>query len=198
MAEEKPLTSENLQELNKQHEEHEKRQFACGRCRINWWKVVPVTKPVSRCDVCRTKYDALDKEEEFGIGHHICECGHTFNGFTRYGVTSPCYECGREVLSAFFLTDRNDIKKKTPHRHKCSDCNGLGNCPNKETLVNTSSEHVSTGSTASSVCLESETYRGDEEYDDQEDEDRCGVRTLLEHVSRGIEGLDIDSDTDTE
>ena len=194
----KDLTSENLQKLDRQYEEHEKRQFSCASCRKNWWRVVPVRKPVSRCSTCNTKYNALPRDKEFGIGHHQCECGHTFPGFTSYGVTSPCYRCGREVLYEYFLTDRNNIKRKTNNDHKCSECNGMGGCPNKSAIVNASSEHVSTGSTASSVYSEAETLRDNEEYNEPGEDDRQAVQALLENISRGFEGLDIHSDTDTD
>jgi hypothetical protein len=181
----KPLTLENLQELDKQHEPHEIRQFACQTCQKSWWQEVPARKPVAKCHRCKTKYDALPREEEFGIGHHECECGHTFHGFTRYGVKSPCFKCGREVLSKYFLTDRSDIKKKTHRRHKCELCNGREDCPNKKPLVNVSSRHISTGSTASSVC--SDTEEGRAYYEDPHEEDRR--KAYHDVISEGIKSL---------
>ena len=194
----KGLTSENLQKLDRQHEKHEMRQFSCAYCGENWWRAVPARKPVSRCSTCNTKYNALRREEEFGIGHHECKCGHTFRGFTRYGVTSPCYRCRREVLCEYFVTDRDGIKRKTGNYHKCSECYGMGNCPNKMAIVNASSKHISTGSTASSVYSEAETLRDNEEYNEPGKDDRQAVQALFENISRGFEGLDIHSDTDTD
>ena len=184
----KPLTLENLRELDKEYDKHEVRQFACERCQKSWWEEVPARKPVSKCRRCRTKYDALPREKEFGIGHHVCECGKTFRGFTQHGVTSPCYRCKADVLPQYFLTDREDIKKKTQRRHKCELCNGREDCPNKKPLVNISKQHVSTGSTASSVC--SDTGGERLYYEDPHEEDRR--KAYHQVISEGMKKLNFD------
>ena len=131
----------------------ERRQFACSSCDKSWWEDVLVQKPVSRCRRCRKKYDALARDKEFGVGEHKCKCGHSFTGWTSYGVTSPCFKCGADVLPKI-LPNRGDIKKTTNRRHKCEACDGKGKCPNKKAVVNASPEHESTGSTISSVYTE--------------------------------------------
>ena len=81
------LTEEALQE----HEaltSLEVRQFSCETCSHDWWRVVPADKPVSRCSRCYTRYNALPRCKEYGIGHFTCPnetCGLVFN--------RPCNAC---------------------------------------------------------------------------------------------------------
>jgi hypothetical protein len=53
------LTMEALQEHEAQTSPKEVRQFSCRVCLHDWWRVVPAGKPVSRCNRCNTRYDAL-------------------------------------------------------------------------------------------------------------------------------------------
>ena len=129
------------------------RQFACEKCQKSWWDDVPARKPVSRCKMCRQKYDALARDKEFGVGIHKCSCGRKFTGNTSYGVPSPCFNCEADVLPEI-IPNRGNIKKRTNRRHHCKECHGKGQCRNKNAVVHASSEHESTGSTISSVCTE--------------------------------------------
>ena len=50
----------------------ELRQFGCAPCDHSWWRIVPVSKMVSRCRECQIRYDALPRLKEFGIGRFQC------------------------------------------------------------------------------------------------------------------------------
>ena len=80
----------------------ELREFACGSCDHFWWRVVPRTKPVSRCRKCNERYDALPRDKEFGIGRYLCtECGHSFNKKCTATDTFFCYNCKSEVRTPY-------------------------------------------------------------------------------------------------
>ena len=82
----------------------ELRQFACYDCDHVWWRTVSKTKMVSRCcrKECGKRYDALSREEEFGIGRFKCQnCGHVFVSKCTATSTCPCYECKAEVSKPY-------------------------------------------------------------------------------------------------
>ena len=236
-AEALPLTMENLRLHDEHTEEVEFRQFGCKRCFRSWWKRVRVRKPVSRCKICRVKYDALPREKEYGIAEFLCRtCRRTFLGRGRVTTISPCYQCnaecevigivvGRSKVEEFLcltcgrrfrtrgqvtatsecyqchtvcvvtgvdlgesgsrqygvaefvcpgcghtFTARGEVTITAECRHchvlcevvpgqsgfrqqthYCSECQGLGRCPNLKPVIHFSKVHDSTGSTASSV-----------------------------------------------
>ena len=97
----------------------ELRQFACEDCDHIWWKTVPRTKLVSKCNKCNTKYDALPREKEFGIGRYRCtNCDHSFT--TRCEATSErhCFNCLSTVKAPYihpkFRLERREQIQKFP------------------------------------------------------------------------------------
>ena len=91
------------------------RQFACEACDRVWWKTVPCTKPVSKCFQCKTKYDALPREKEFGIGRYRClECNNSF--FSRCEATSerPCFNCDFTVRAPYIHPKFKPIRRRRP------------------------------------------------------------------------------------
>ena len=97
----------------------ELRQFACEDCDHTWWKTVPRTKLVSKCNKCKTKYDALPREKEFGIGRYKCtNCNHSFT--TRCEATSErhCFNCLSTVKAPYihpkFRLERRELHQKVP------------------------------------------------------------------------------------
>ncbi|KAL4218303.1 hypothetical protein ACF0H5_023039 [Mactra antiquata] len=89
------------------------RQFVCAtkKCKQkSWWgRRVPERKPVSRCNNCSIRYDALSRDQEFGVGLFQCICGHKFKAFAMMDVgilihelvyehcgksENYCYKCG--------------------------------------------------------------------------------------------------------
>ncbi|KAK3591669.1 hypothetical protein CHS0354_040582 [Potamilus streckersoni] len=109
--------------LRKQDILSEVRQFACKPCDNVWWRKVPARKMVSTCRICRIKYDAIPKEEEWGWAIFECSCGNIFSGFGQMNVTKrTCYRnkggCGQFVLpSQIRPPDRRCRKKMSPIDH---------------------------------------------------------------------------------
>lgn len=55
------------------------RQFSCQKCYRSWWRRVRTKKQVSRCKKCKVKYDAIEPENEFGVGQFRCQrCNNEF------------------------------------------------------------------------------------------------------------------------
>ncbi len=75
------------------------RQFACPKCLHSWWRTVLKSKPVSRCNQnCgATRYDALPRSKEFGIGRFKCpnrQCGRKFFAHCDAMDRLECRKCG--------------------------------------------------------------------------------------------------------
>ncbi|KAJ7992550.1 hypothetical protein DPEC_G00279850 [Dallia pectoralis] len=146
-------------------------QFACQTCDKDWWRRVPQRKRVSRCHMCKKKYDPVPYNEMWGIGVFYCpNCAHTFRGFGRMDLGSPCYTCRTLVTPTEILPPRKRIgKPRNPVPHSClaEDCYNRGEphvpgteCVHprsrqknrKPRVVNPSAIHISTGSTVN-TCL---------------------------------------------
>lgn len=127
----------------------ELRQFACLRCNHPWWKHVSRTKPVSTCNRCHVRYDALDRDKEFGIGRYICEsCEHTFYVWCEATSMQECYGCnsltGPPFISPRFKPVRN-FRNFTAVT--------AGPRPPPRIILYASTPHLSTGSTISSSAI---------------------------------------------
>ena len=173
------------------------RQFACPKCLHSWWRTVLKSKPVSRCNQnCRaTRYDALPRSKEFGIGRFKC----------------PNHQCGRKFFARCEATDRLECRKcrssakpyihpKWRKRERKSQLNPRANSFNPQDrrdfgrrtreeeprqpqtrsrirprIFNPSEVHVSTGSTVSTflsqVDFENEGEGVDLDYDYEDDEE---------------------------
>lgn len=125
----------------------ELRQFACGECNRPWWKYVPRTKPVSTCHTCHVRYDALDREKEFGIGRFIClPCDNTF--YARCDATEMhlCFKCqmlkGPPYINPRFKPVFNSDKLYRTNTYKDPIF--------RREIMHASTPHDSTGSTVSS------------------------------------------------
>ena len=94
----------------------ELREFACGPCDRFWWKVVLITKAVSRCFNCRVKYDCLPRNQEFGIGRYICQnetCEHrTFYQRCHATQAVNCRNCNCWVYNPYIHPKFLKSKKK--------------------------------------------------------------------------------------
>eukprot|EP00048_Salpingoeca_helianthica_P015692 m.228078 g.228078 ORF g.228078 m.228078 type:complete len:414 (-) comp17393_c0_seq1:187-1428(-) len=67
------LSLSNLQLHNEQfQEERDWFQFGCGNCKHNWWRKVMRSRPVSKCEKCKEKYDPLPYDQFFGYGRFEC------------------------------------------------------------------------------------------------------------------------------
>ncbi|KAK3098451.1 hypothetical protein FSP39_019569 [Pinctada imbricata] len=147
------------------------RQFACESCDHDWWTKVPDRKPVSECRKCRSKFDAIPREDEWGWAIFRCKsCKKEFSGFGQMNVTeSECYGCHTMVMPRKVLppSRRRDPKSESKHSCDAPDCTAHRNhgqggdhkecvhprsraARGKRRVVLASARHVSTGSTVNS------------------------------------------------
>ena len=145
------LTTEALKKHDIATGTCELREFACEPCDNVWWRVVSTYKLVSRCYVCKKRYDALPRECEFGIGLYTCSgCGKEFKSKCTARTTCPCFDCNAPVSKPFIHPKFNRTPKPTSHRkHYCDKCHGMGHCPTFKKVIYRSKLHDSTGSTLS-------------------------------------------------
>ena len=171
------LSMENLRLHDNLTEEFKIRQFACQPCYRAWWKKVRALKQVSKCRLCRVKYDPLPPEKQFGIAEFKCaNCGNTFASKAQVTTTCQCYRCRGEVAVSRIIPGRKNMRRTTKNRHSCSECNGedIRNCPSFRPVVHFSTPHDSTGSTRTSLFEEEfeqplpPRLEGVEEEDDEE------------------------------
>ncbi len=87
------LTEAVLRQHNLLHDLRELREFACLRCKHFWWRSVLIMKPVSTCNRCHKRYDALPRDKLFGIGRYICQNSHTFFRFCHATLSYRCMKC---------------------------------------------------------------------------------------------------------
>ncbi|XP_033750432.1 shiftless antiviral inhibitor of ribosomal frameshifting protein homolog [Pecten maximus] len=147
------------------------RQFSCAQCDQVWWKKVPINKAVSRCKVCKSKFDAIPSDMMWGWAIFECECGNEFSGFGQMGVTrSECYSCGEKPYPSTIRPPTRRRPPKSRQKHKCDaqDCPGCSSgdkdtgdmekkCVHprsrtgKSKVIVASAAHISTGSTISSI-----------------------------------------------
>ena len=117
---------------------YEYRQFACGDCEKKWWTTVPQHYCVCFCfGQCGRKLKPIPRDKEYGIGEHLCECGHTFHSRTQANVSSPCFKCDRSCLPRI-IPGKLTLQRKSRHTHWCSLCRGSGDCINFHRIIHTS------------------------------------------------------------
>ncbi|KAK3511811.1 hypothetical protein QTP70_024860 [Hemibagrus guttatus] len=171
-----PLTEKNKRMFDRAQEnqmpsvEH---QFACEFCDKSWWRRVPERKRVSRCQLCKKKFDPVPPNKMWGIAEFMCpNCSRSFKGFGRMDLGSPCYNCRFIVMPIRILPPRKHLRNFGPrrrHQHSClaEDCYNRQepHVPNTECVhpvsrmkngkpqvVNPSHPHLSSGSTVN-TCL---------------------------------------------
>ncbi|XP_022104414.1 repressor of yield of DENV protein homolog [Acanthaster planci] len=152
-----PLTVDNLRQHN--HTMMEQREFACQACQNVWWRKVFSYKPVSRCNRCHVRYDAVPRDRVFGWGKFRCHCGNVFFGRAQAGVPSICFQCRASVLpdvDSIGPMQHNGPRQYTRNRHACDLCNNgrIQPCPGYNRVLCPSLPHISTGSTASTFLTQ--------------------------------------------
>ncbi|KAK3576414.1 hypothetical protein CHS0354_026751 [Potamilus streckersoni] len=146
------------------------RQFGCESCDKVWWRRVPIRKMVSRCKSCKKKFDAIPREDEWGLAKYICsKCSNEFTGYGAMGRTmSPCYSCNNLCTPAEILPPfTNRPRRKSWNVHSCIAHNCYNRTPSADSdammnlcvhpksmikslgrkVLNPSHLHVTTGST---------------------------------------------------
>lgn len=106
------------------------RQYTCGDCDRVWWYWTPARKPVSKCRLCRVKYDAIPYDKMFGWAIFACDiCGNEFSGYGQMGTTaSECYRsrggCGTMVYPTRINPPDRRHQRKSRAQHSCNapDC----------------------------------------------------------------------------
>lgn len=138
------LTEEALRKHNILTGASELRQFACRPCNHPWWTYVPRTKPVSSCNSCKVRYNALDREKEFGIGRYIClPCDRIFYARCEATEEHICFGC-KKLTGPPYINPR--FKSYFfPYKKQSSDPP-----PPILKIINASTPHESTGSTVES------------------------------------------------
>ena len=126
------LTRKTLQEHDRQTST-EVRQFFCRHCHSTWWRVVPSNKPVSRCNDCHRRYDAIPRGDERRVGRFNKLCGNVFYRRCNQSYTAVCPQC-RAVLSE-------------PHIHPKYNKYHPAHFNRLWSFVPRSTLHISTGST---------------------------------------------------
>ena len=145
-----PLTAEALRrhDLNTSCE---LRQFACQPCDNPWWRTVLMCKPVSKCRECGVRYNALDREKEFGIGRFICPCSNMFYARCQATDSHRCRGCKHDVSSPY-------IHPRFKRRPKLSQPHFYPKLEHPRfhgpRVVNASTPHNSTGSTLSTFLTQ--------------------------------------------
>lgn len=150
------------------------RQFACQPCDNVWWRKTPGRKLVSRCKMCRRKYDALSRDLEWGWAKFRCQCGNEFHGFGAMNKTqSSCYRCGYACFPSEILPPlKRQRNRRSRYRHSCTATNCYNRsrpgpqvpmvnlCVHPRSLrrkvVEPSQPHVSSGSTVKTFLTQDE------------------------------------------
>ncbi|KAK6311733.1 hypothetical protein J4Q44_G00173970 [Coregonus suidteri] len=89
-------------------------QFACQTCDKDWWRRVPQRKRVSRCHLCKKKYDPVPYDKMGALGGWIW--------------APPCYSCRTLVTPTEILPPRKGVvgivgpRKPIPHSCLAEDC----------------------------------------------------------------------------
>uniref|UniRef100_UPI00398E4543 shiftless antiviral inhibitor of ribosomal frameshifting protein homolog isoform X1 n=1 Tax=Pristiophorus japonicus TaxID=55135 RepID=UPI00398E4543 len=128
-----PLTQENLQMFDLAMRGEipcDQRQFACLTCDRDWWREVPERKLISRCRRCKATFQAVPKDQEWGLAKYNCpHCDHSFKGFGQMGLPAPCYRCRSIVLPIRIIPRKRLLRRpgtgsERRREHSCcaEDC----------------------------------------------------------------------------
>ncbi|XP_076444110.1 shiftless antiviral inhibitor of ribosomal frameshifting protein-like [Babylonia areolata] len=100
------------------------RLFSCQGCDNYWWRKVPVRKEVSTCKICKTKYDPVPRDQEWGLAEYSCVCGNVFWGSGWMNHTqSPCYNCLCLTCPTRIVPPTRPRQQKRRAEHSCTGTN---------------------------------------------------------------------------
>ncbi|XP_043550869.1 shiftless antiviral inhibitor of ribosomal frameshifting protein homolog [Chiloscyllium plagiosum] len=202
-----PLTEDNVRafDLAKRNEiPCSQRQFSCLDCDRSWWREVPERKQVSRCRYCKRRYDAVPRDNEWGLAMYICQnCSHSFRGYGQMGVPAPCYRCRSIVFPIQIIPPeqnqfRPDNRSRNTHGCCAEDCCNRQepyvpgtHCVHPRTrqirglpkVLCPSQTHESTGSTVASCVSQSSSME-------------CDIEEIIQEDLRAVPEGDEDDDED--
>ncbi|XP_043940376.1 shiftless antiviral inhibitor of ribosomal frameshifting protein homolog [Protopterus annectens] len=106
-----PLTAENLR-LHNEAKRHQipcrPRLFACPECKRSWWRKVPIRKEVSRCRMCKIRYDPVPIDLMWGYARFTCNnCNNTFRAYGQMGLPASCFGCRSQVVPTEIIPPRS-------------------------------------------------------------------------------------------
>ncbi|XP_048377917.1 shiftless antiviral inhibitor of ribosomal frameshifting protein homolog isoform X2 [Stegostoma tigrinum] len=202
-----PLTEDNLQMFNMARRTEipfSQRQFSCIRCDRDWWREVPERKQVSRCRYCKRRYDAVPRDQEWGLAAYTCQnCHHSFRSYGQMGVPAPCYRCRSIVFPIQIIPPRRNPSRlgngrQNPHGCCAEDCYNRQepyvpgtHCVHPRTrqvrglpkVLCSSQYHESTGSTVASCISQGSSME-------------CDIEEIIQEDLRAIPEEDEDEDED--
>ena len=110
-----------------------------------------IYKPVSKCRECGIRYNALEREKEFGIGRFTCLCDNVFYAKCEATDSRQCHWCKKDVSNPYIHPKfKRRPKPSQPHFYPVSAANPSLRGPR---VINASIPHDSTGSTLASTFL---------------------------------------------
>ena len=202
MAEKPSQSSDKVSKDDDVEEKVEFRQFACDSCHRSWWKRVRAKKPVSQCRNCKTKYDALPRDKEFGVAEFVCpKCGHTFTGRGQVTTTSICYKCKTQCEVNRIVPEQGGVRRKKRRKHSRNEDRGQGVSPSLGSVVHSDEVPDSTASSIMGSEYEmrlpidiSGTDDSSEEEEEEEIKEALATSTTAKKVPLTMENLSIHDD----
>ncbi len=130
-------------------------------------------KLVSKCRECGVRYNALDREREFGIGRFTCPCGNVFYARCQATDSHRCRGCKSDISNPYIHPKfKRRPRPSQPHFYPISGHPRV----HGPRVINASTPHDSTGFTCSTFLTQWDEMSEyvDLDSDDSDDQDSNG------------------------